>query len=145
MSKNQQAKRTAPQFAAPAAPAAPVATVKASSPRLPKGEVKEPREKKPKELHKCLCGCSAMVPRRFAQGHDAKLKGMLQRSFAGVSHPSDTPIKALIARFEEVTGERVKGNDAAALVQALNPKWERFLVEYRPPGSKKAAAATVAA
>ncbi len=29
----------------------------------------------------CDCGCGTAVPRRFAQGHDAKLRGMLNKAF----------------------------------------------------------------
>lgn len=32
-----------------------------------------------KELRPCLCGCKTKVSRFFAPGHDARLKGMLQR------------------------------------------------------------------
>src|SRR6476661_7368375 len=33
------------------------------------------------ETHPCLCGCGTQVTRRFAQGHDARLHGVLVRAF----------------------------------------------------------------
>ena len=46
-------------------------TKKDTAPKTPK----TPKAEKP--LNECSCGCGAMVKGRFAQGHDAKLKGQL--------------------------------------------------------------------
>lgn len=44
------------------------------------------KAKTAKETFPCLCGCGTRVTRNFAQGHDARLKGMLLRG--EVKNPS---------------------------------------------------------
>lgn len=55
-------------------------TTKAKSTTKEKGTVKATKAIKAAiQLNACLCGCGAKVKRTFAQGHDARLRGMLLR------------------------------------------------------------------
>lgn len=45
----------------------------------------------PDEPNLCLCGCGEQVSRRFRQGHDARLKGVLLRVARGEEEPGAIP------------------------------------------------------
>jgi hypothetical protein len=81
------------------------------------------------ELPLCLCGCGSTVRRpgsRFLQGHDAALKGYLQRHYLNAPRPTDPTIAHLAGNFAAVTGTKVDANAEAILV-AVNPDWRQFL------------------
>lgn len=46
----------------------------------PKKEAKVAQPKAVKATKPCECGCGTQVPRRFAPGHDGRLKGQLLRT-----------------------------------------------------------------
>lgn len=73
--------------------------------RKPKAAVRTPvnatpkfNTKKGKEAmaaHGCWCGCGAQVTKQFAQGHDARLKGLLIRVAAGKADSKEIPAPVL--------------------------------------------------
>lgn len=63
------------------------------------------KAKKVVEMHPCGCGCKTPVARRFAPGHDARLKGQLLR----------------------VAREIDKGDVAAAKARLKSEGWLHFL------------------
>jgi len=71
-------------------------------------EAKAPAKAKPEvKLTPCGCGCGTMVPRRFAMGHDARLKGTLTRVIYWTKataelpkRPTEAQIAKSVARME---------------------------------------------
>lgn len=68
---------------APKTPAAAKRPAKKATKKAPKFVSKraktETKVKKAILTNKCLCGCGKLVKNTFAQGHDARLRGMLLR------------------------------------------------------------------
>lgn len=58
----------------------------------------------------CLCGCGQEVSRRFAQGHEARLKGMLLRVARGEEEPDMIPDEALphLEELESLLGQHAE-------------------------------------
>lgn len=97
----------------------------------------------------CLCGCGNQVKRpgsRFLQGHDAALKGYLQRHYLNAPRPTDPTLGHLAENFAAVTGDKVKP-EAEAILVAVNPNWLQFLdsAQMRLRAEKIANRATKAA
>jgi hypothetical protein len=61
-----------------------------------------------KKTNECVCGCGTKVRLLFAQGHDQRVRGMLQRIAAGTEKPNPTLAKAL--REGLVVGEVKEAN-----------------------------------
>lgn len=59
--------------------------------------------KAPEKNNSCLCGCGTKVAGTFAQGHDARLKGMLLRG--EVKNPSANQ-KAFAKHHDVVIGSK---------------------------------------
>jgi hypothetical protein len=54
--------------------------MKTKSPKsTKKASAKKATRKAPEKNNSCLCGCGTKVAGTFAQGHDARLKGLLLR------------------------------------------------------------------
>lgn len=87
---------------------------------------RERKMPKSKEPQVCLCGCGEQTKGgRFIPGHDARLKGQIVKQWREAKTPAD------------------KAKAQKALV-AINPEWEKYLVELkvREPKATKAAKAT---
>ena len=69
------------------APKVPAKKAAKKAPKFVSKKAKvEAKVKKAILTNKCLCGCGKLVKNSFAQGHDARLKGMLLRG--EVKNPS---------------------------------------------------------
>lgn len=85
-----------------------------------------------KTANPCLCNCGEMVSterkgRRFLQGHDARMKGYLQRLFNNTPREGDQTFDALAKNYKAVTGQSA-GRTVEEFVGNLNPEWGKFLV-----------------
>jgi len=76
---------SAPATKAPAAAKRPAKKAAKKAPATKRAKV-EKKIAKQVLTNKCLCGCGKLVKNTFAQGHDARLKGMLLRG--EVKNPS---------------------------------------------------------
>lgn len=79
----------APALSKPVPKAAQKAPAKKAVKKAPAKTARTKAEAKVKKAiltNKCLCGCGKLVKNSFAQGHDARLKGMLLRG--EVKNPS---------------------------------------------------------
>jgi hypothetical protein len=73
---------------------------------------------KSKEAQTCLCGCGGQTKGgRFVPGHDARLKGRIVTQW----------------REAKTTAEKDKARKALV---AINPDWEKYLVERKAPTPK---------
>lgn len=87
---------------------------------------KERKVPKSKEAQECLCGCGGQTKGgRFVPGHDARLKGQI------------------VKQWREATTAAAKDKARKALV-AINPAWEKYLVEAKPKVVKATKPATKA-
>lgn len=60
-----------------------------------------PKAKPEAKLNPCGCGCGTMVKNRFAQGHDARLKGQLLKVIYSMDKKTtDAQVKKATARME---------------------------------------------
>lgn len=67
-------------------------------------EAKAPAKAKPEvKLTPCGCGCGTMVPRRFAMGHDARLKGQLTRVIYWTKATAELPKRPTEAQIKKAT------------------------------------------
>lgn len=77
-----------------------------------------PSSARPASLAPCRCGCGTPTGRFFAPGHDAKLKGILQRVLAGVMSIEDVEaFGAAFGRAAEVRAAVVRGLSDKALLK----------------------------
>lgn len=74
----------------------------------------------PDEVRFCLCGCGEQVSRRFRQGHDARLKGVLLRVARGEEEPDAIPEEALdqLEELDSLLGQHEESvEDVLAVVR----------------------------
>lgn len=133
-------------------------TKKAKAAKAPKQTKPKPKAKAPRPAvtvlkatgRHCLCGCGMAVPRTFRPGHDARLKGFLQRSLRNDPRTGDPSIDELVAVFVAEWGDGASvverdlaewiadgrpigdpeapiGHPAHTLAVTLNPAWAKFL------------------
>jgi len=132
-SKTQQ---TQPKRKAPQPAPATTTTQEAKAQTATPAKAKAKRAPKEKVLRPCLCGCGRQVPRKFAQGHDARYKGILQRAHANCEHPDDPTLEQLAAVYTEATGQTLRDRSALGLANAASDKLGRFVLEFHRPGTK---------
>lgn len=84
---------------------------------------KERKVPKNKDPQNCVCGCGGLTKGgRFIPGHDARLKGRI------------------VTQWREATTQAGKDKARKALT-AVNPDWEKYLVEAKPKPVKATKAA----
>ena len=93
---------------------------------------KTPAVKTEKTATPCLCNCGGTVSterkgRRFLQGHDARMKGYLQRLFKSDTRDGDPTLAELAKHYERTTGEKLAEHSVTDLTHAINPDWKKFL------------------
>lgn len=95
----------------------------AAKPAKPAKAAKPTKEKTPKQLSECLCGCGEMVAGRFRMGHDARYHGWLGKlasgmSIADVNAKSSRAISDDVKRALKATGKATLQAQAKALLAA---------------------------
>lgn len=89
-----------------------------AAPAPKQAAVATPQQAAPKPTRPCACGCGLAVRRWFAQGHDQRVRGMLQR---GQTNPTlDAAIKAGLVLTEHVGCGRASAG--FRLLAARKPK-----------------------
>ncbi len=89
-------------------------------------ETKPKAEKAPKQKNKCLCGCGTETARRFAPGHDARLKGVLIRAFRTEPGKDITLVNGMKGKPEVLLAELGWAKYAvAAKPKATKPKADK--------------------
>lgn len=79
----------------------------------------------------CWCGCGQHTIRpeaRFISGHDAKLKGMLQRVGCGITREGDHNIETLRSIVAQATGNTTATCGPVELAEMVSPGWGAWVV-----------------
>lgn len=82
------------------------------------------KAKTEKAKHECACGCGEMVSRYFRQGHDQRVRGILQRSTYDDNTTGNLP-PALVAAIQRGLVLNVHGEDVKPNCHLLVPKASR--------------------
>lgn len=83
----------------------------------PKAKAKTATPAKAKTFNKCTCGCGGQTQSRFMPGHDARLKGLLQKAYrnGGLSATQKTLVSQL-------NWDRFMKADSGAAMAAMTEK-----------------------
>lgn len=107
---------------------------KSASKTAAKSAAKKAKTKKKVDLSPCACGCGAMVPRSYQQGHDARHKGQLLDIATGqkIKTPLRTPaeLKEMgytdkMIKDKHIVTTNTTPKQAHAAIKALG--WSHFL------------------
>jgi hypothetical protein len=82
----------------------------------PEGEFKQPKQSKPTLPCGCLCGENAKRGSHFLQGHDQRLKGIMQRVASGKCYEGE---RELVARVLASRHPALASSTFAGLIAKL--------------------------